>query len=41
VLAAPYDARPELAAETLRLFMRDMLPAIDAALGAAAQRRPG
>jgi exosortase A len=41
VLAAPYDARPEPAAETLRLFIRDMLPAIDAALGEAAQGKPG
>lgn len=32
VLAAPYDARPDAAAETLRDFMRDMLPAIDKAL---------
>ena len=32
VLAAPYETRPEDAAETLRLFMRDMLPAIQAAL---------
>lgn len=37
VLAAPYDARPEAAAETLRLFVRDMLPAIDKTLGAAEQ----
>jgi exosortase A len=35
VLAAPYDASSEVAAETLRLFLRDMLPAIDAALAAA------
>jgi EpsI family protein len=37
VLAAPYDARPEAAAETLRHFVRDMLPAIDKALLAAGQ----
>ena len=37
VLAAPYDARPEAGAETLRLFARDMLPAIDKALLAAEQ----
>ena len=37
VLAAPYDARPEAAAETLRHFVRDMLPAIDKTLVAAAQ----
>jgi exosortase A len=36
-LATPYDTRPEPAAETLRLFVRDMLPAIDKALLAAGQ----
>jgi len=41
VLAAPYEGRPDAAAETLRLFVREMLPAIDAALGPAAQRTPG
>lgn len=35
VLAAPYDVRPEPAAEALRLFTREMLPALDAALAAA------
>ena len=34
-LAAPYDASPEAAAETLHVFLRDMLPAIDTALAAA------
>jgi len=38
VLAAPYEARPQAAAETLRVFTREMLPAIDHALGAAAQK---
>ena len=32
VLAAPYEARPEAAVETLRLFLREMRPAIEAAL---------
>lgn len=41
VLAAPYEASPEAAAETLRLFLRDMLPAIDAALGSALPGRTG
>jgi EpsI family protein len=41
VLAAPYEARPEAAAETLRSFAREMLPAIDQALGAAAQKGSG
>ena len=41
VLAAPYEAQPEAAAETLRLFLRDMRPAIDAALAAASRRHPG
>lgn len=41
VLAAAYDSRPETAAETLRLFTREMLPAIDHALGAATQKGPG
>ena len=35
LLAAPYDASPEAAAETLRVFMRDMLPAINRALDIA------
>lgn len=35
VLAAPYETRPDAAAETLRIFMRDMLPAIDRALADA------
>lgn len=41
VLAAPYEARPETAAETLRVFAREMLPAIDRALGAAGQKGSG
>src|SRR5262245_35890265 len=32
VLAAPYDTQPETAADTLRLFTREMLPVIDSAL---------
>src|SRR5688572_15609351 len=32
VVATPYEARPEAAAETLRLFLREMRPAIEAAL---------
>ena len=40
VLAAPYDARPEAAAEALRHFVRDMLAAIDNTLIAAAQEGP-
>jgi exosortase A len=36
-LAAPYEASSETAAETLRLFAGEMLPAIDNALLAAAQ----
>jgi len=38
VLAAPYEARPQAAAETLRVFAREMLPAIDHALRVAAQK---
>jgi EpsI family protein len=41
VLATPYDARPEIAAETLRLFAREMLPSIDAALKVAMPGKPG
>jgi len=41
VLAAPYDANPEVAAETLRHFLRDMLPAIEAALSSALSRGTG
>ena len=41
VLAAPYEARPESAADTLRTFARDMLPAIDQALRVAAQEGSG
>jgi exosortase A len=41
VLAAPYEARPETAAETLRVFSREMLPAIDHALRLAAQEGSG
>jgi EpsI family protein len=37
VLAAPYETRPDTAAETLRAFTREMLPAIDDALRAAAR----
>jgi exosortase A len=40
-LAAPYDASPEAAAETLHAFLRDMLPAIDTALAAALSGRTG
>lgn len=35
VLAAPYESRPGQAAESLQLFTREMLPAIDAALATA------
>lgn len=38
VLAASYDTRPEAAAETLRLFVREMLPAMDAALIVTTQK---
>jgi exosortase A len=38
VLAAPYETRSETAAETLRLFAREMLPAIDHALRVAKQK---
>jgi EpsI family protein len=41
VLAAPYEARYETAAETLRLFTREMLPAIDHALRVATQKASG
>jgi len=41
VLAAPYDANAEVAAETLRHFLRDMLPAIEAALASALSRGTG
>jgi exosortase A len=41
VLAAPYDALPETAAETLRVFTREMWPAIDNALRLAAQKESG
>jgi exosortase A len=41
VLAAPYDSRPERAADTLRDFAREMLPAIDNALRLAAQKGSG
>jgi exosortase A len=34
-LAAPYEVQPEAAAETLRLFLREMRPAIDGTLAAA------
>ena len=37
VLAAPYEARPEAAAEALRLFLRDMLPSIEKSLAPSGQ----
>jgi EpsI family protein len=37
VLAAPYDAQPEAAADTLRLFVRDMLPSIEKSLAVSGQ----
>lgn len=40
-LAAPYEGRPETAADTLRVFAREMLPAIDQALREAVQEGPG
>jgi exosortase A len=40
-LAAPYETRPETAAETLRLFTKEMLPAIDHALRMATQKASG
>jgi EpsI family protein len=39
VLAAPYDERPDAAAQTLRLFLADMRAAIDSALGRASEER--
>jgi exosortase A len=41
VLAAPYDSSPETAVDTLRVFAREMLPAIDNALRLAAQKGSG
>lgn len=41
VIAAPYEARPEEAAETLRAFLGDMLPAVEAAIALAARGQPG
>jgi exosortase A len=41
VLASPYETRPEMAAETLRIFAREMLPAIDQTLRVAAQKGSG
>jgi exosortase A len=41
VLAAPYDANPAAAAEALHQFLRDMVPAIDAALASALSGRAG
>ena len=35
IVAAPYEDQPELAAETMRQFMREMMPSIDAALARA------
>jgi EpsI family protein len=40
-LATPYDTRADSAAQTLRLFMREMLPTIDGALAVAAPRNAG
>ncbi|HZM34777.1 MAG TPA: exosortase A [Burkholderiales bacterium] len=40
ILAAPYEARPELAAESLRQFAREMRPSLDAALAAVELRKP-
>jgi len=37
VLAAPYEARPEAATETLRLFLRDMRPSIEKSLAVSGQ----
>ena len=37
VLAAPYDAHPQAAADTLRLFLHDMLPSIDNSLALSGQ----
>ena len=39
-VAAPYETKPEAAAETLRLFLREMRPGIDAALAATHAARP-
>jgi exosortase A len=36
ILAAPYSERPELAEQTLREFVRDMLPEIESSIRAAA-----
>ena len=36
IVAAPYEDQPALAAETMRQFMREMMPSIDAALARAA-----
>ena len=41
VIAAPYGARAEEAAETLRAFLGDMLPAVEAAVALAARGQPG
>ncbi len=38
IVAAPYDDRPDVAAETLRLFVREMKPSIDASLAGVAAR---
>lgn len=37
VLAAPYEAQPEAAAQTLRLFLREMLPSIEKSLALSGQ----
>jgi exosortase A len=37
VLATPYEASPEAAAKTLRVFLRDMLPSIEKSLAAGGQ----
>jgi EpsI family protein len=41
VIAAPYETRAEDAAETLRAFLRDMLPAVEAAVVLAARGQQG
>jgi EpsI family protein len=41
VIAAPYEARAEDAVATLRAFLGDMLPAVEAAVALAARGQPG
>ena len=36
IVAAPYEGQPEVAAETMRQFVREMMPSIDAALARVA-----